>query len=707
MLTKEESVWAELLGKDSPEVKALVAAANAGMDVHEMLRSMVRQKGWDPDDPPKFSLPRDISKSDYIIGTAMSGDVVGEEVGLSQIELSSHLGVFGLSSVGKSTMVKLSILEFLKKDKNNTIFIFDVHGEYRDLLHLFKTDEFIWLPSGEIGINPFEPPVGADGNRVMSPEKWLNVIREWMRLLWLNEPSINLLCEIILEEYERLGVLTGSNNYPSLSDIIEALNLFSPARGSDRERAKGKLLDRLQSLRGQLPGLDVRRSRNFYKLMQRSVILDVSDVKDIALPVLFSLLLTLLWEVFSTEELSGIYRMLVLEEAHKFAGGHLDKRTADLNEGKPSSFLRDLRKTGTCGVIVSQLISDVAASVRGNLGTVISLRQGDRSCVHNAAASLNLAPWQEAEIAKLPPRHAIARFSRYKEPVYLAIKDARNILPEGLPPLGRAEALERGRLVLEANPYVRGSGPQADGESGSPAAAGAEGEGLPSAAGGGLPPTERKVFSRIAEQPWELIEDRMDSLGLDRETEGKARTNLGSRGLIVFAGKVGAKHRLSELTARGRELADTMGLAVAKTSKGSVCHEAIVQHVQRSLGRHSPAFRFQRTGISSTTADVQPDLLLILPGGGRIPIQACNANQPGYEASALLKLCKLAQLGPGDADRVDFVMAVAVNKRHRDAIERALKRQNSDDLPGRLVLLDFDSVIDPEFDWVSVFEMPL
>jgi hypothetical protein len=495
------------------------------------------------------------------------------------------------------------------------------------------------------------------------------------------------------------------NNYPCISDIIEALKQFSPQKGSDRAKAKDKLLDRLQSLRGQLPGLDVQRSRNFFKLMQHSVILDVSDVRDIALPVLFSLLATLLREVFRSDDPPEISRLIVMEEAHEYLGGQTDKRTSDLKEGKPSSFLRDLRKTGSCGVVVSQLISDVAASVRGNLGTVICLRQGHRQCIRDAAASLNLALWQEAEIAKLPNRHAIARFSRHGEPVYLAVKDARNLLPEGLPPPSRAEAWERSRPVLEAIPYVRSCEPPKP-EENSGGRAG-KGEGLPAAASGGLPLSERKVYARIAEHPWELIEDRMDALGLDRETEGEVRARLGSRGLIAFAGKVGAKHRLFELTARGRELASAMGLAAAKTGKGSCVHAAIVEYVQRSLGRHSAAFRFQRAGVSPTTAGVQPDLLLILPSGSRIPIQACYANQPSYEASALLKLCKLSQLGPGDADRIDFTLAVAANKHHRDAIERALKRQNNGNLPGRLALLDFDMVVNPEFDWVSVFELPI
>jgi hypothetical protein len=196
----------------------------------------------------------------------------------------------------------------------------------------------------------------------------------------------------------------------------------------------------------------------------------------------------------------------------------------------------------------------------------------------------------------------------------------------------------------------------------------------------------------------------MGELGFDRETEGNARAKLESRGLIAFAGKVGAKHRLFQLTPRGREFAAAMGLAVSGTGKGSVAHESIICYVQLSLSRFSATFRFQRRGASSTTGGVQPDLLVVAPDGSRIPVQACYGNQPSYEAAALLKLCRLLQLGPGDADRVDFVLAVCVNRHHRNAIERALKNQNGGSLPDKFAALDFDVAISPDFDWNSVFE---
>lgn len=58
----------------------------------------------------------------------------------------------------------------------------------------------------------------------------------------------------------------------------------------------------------------------------------------------------------------------------------------------------------------------------------------------------------------------------------------------------------------------------------------------------------------------------------------------------------------------------------------------------------------------------------------------------------------------GDPDRVDFVLGVAVNKRHKAAIERAIRRGNEGRLPSKLVLLDFDTIVDPGLDWSRIFE---
>ena len=118
MLNKEDFILVELLGRDTPQVQALVAAAanpDLAPHVHEMLRSLARLQGHDPDHLPAFAIPHDLSPSDYPMGVAMSGDVVGGEVGLAEPDLSSHVGIFGTTSSGKTTLVKVLLLGFTGK----------------------------------------------------------------------------------------------------------------------------------------------------------------------------------------------------------------------------------------------------------------------------------------------------------------------------------------------------------------------------------------------------------------------------------------------------------------------------------------------------------------------------------------------------------------------------------------------------------------
>ena len=79
-----------------------------------------------------------------------------------------------------------------------------------------------------------------------------------------------------------------------------------------------------------------------------------------------------------------------------------------------------------------------------------------------------------------------------------------------------------------------------------------------------------------------------------------------------------------------------MGLKIGNPGKGSVPHQAIVHYTEKSLKRYQPGFDFERVGVSSTLG-VQPDDLLLMPDGGRVPIQACYRNQRDYDDN--LKCC--------------------------------------------------------------------
>ena len=66
-----------------------------------------------------------------------------------------------------------------------------------------------------------------------------------------------------------------------------------------------------------------------------------------------------------------------------------------------------------------------------------------------------------------------------------------------------------------------------------------------------------------------------------------------------------------------------------------------------------------------------------------------------------MKLHDLTLLGPGHADAVELVLAVARNKTHRKAVEKAIKERNNGVVPNRVVVMDFDTTL--KADWDDVF----
>jgi hypothetical protein len=141
---------------------------------------------------------------------------------------------------------------------------------------------------------------------------------------------------------------------------------------------------------------------------------------------LFNLLVQVLTVSFHHEPGDPITRLLVVDEAHLVLAGHLDRRTSDIGETAGTSMLRSVRKAGFVGVVVNQLVSDLAPAVLGNLSSVVCMRLTRRECISRIASALGLQKWQERELATLPAREAIVRLSRHAKPIHVAVRELSN-----------------------------------------------------------------------------------------------------------------------------------------------------------------------------------------------------------------------------------------------------------------------------------------
>lgn len=716
MLDRESYILAELLGEDSPEVRALRWMARDPQKadtVRRLLRSLCLQKRIDPDDPPAFALPVGLPPSHCPVGRAKCGGILGEAVGPAGVDFMGHIGIFGSTGQGKTTLIKV-LLEGFHRSGGRAL-ILDAHGEYRDLLLRLPPGECLWLTADGLGLNPFEVPRGRDGLRVTTPEKWIGELADWVRLLWLNDPSVSFFAEVLTRLYRERGVFDGSEDYPRLSDVIAAVEREEVEPRSDRARAQEKVANRLENMRRMLPGLDVHRSRDLHRLLKHTVILDITEVKDVGLAVFFSLLVTVLSWSFRVEPTDPVRRLLAVEEAHLYFGGHTDQRTRDLREGRATGALRSLRKAGFCALLSNQLVSDLVRPVLGNLNSVICMRLTRSECINAASSLLGLARWQREELALLEPREAVARFSRYPKPIHLAVTE---VPPEVLTlRVSRAEAAERSKTLLEAVPFEVKTEPDQEEDAPLPeqsqvpqhkASSAKRGCRVCAELGLQLSRTDHRVMEAICEKPAENIVERCDRLQMRREREAPARRRLEALGLVRYVGSVGNRRALFEPTALGRRWAREHGIRLPRYH-GGLIHEYCTRLAEKKLSRAAPGTRFHRRDTGQPNG-VRPDSLAVLPGreGARIAIQTVVGHNPRDEARNLLKLQQVQREQAAQEGRLpllDLVVCVAVNKRVEAAVQRELLSQTGGSHPYGVVLLNVEEhLLEPAFDWTTVLE---
>jgi hypothetical protein len=345
-------------------------------------------------------------------------------------------------------------------------------------------------------------------------------------------------------------------------------------------------------------------------------------------------------------------RMIVIEEANQTFADDKESRY-DLGDGPGLGFLRSARKIDgdTSVVMTDQVPSALNRATIANCENVICFALGDYKDIEEAGWAAGLERHLHRELVELGEREVIARLGRYSRRA-LKIQIDEISFPQ---PISREEARERSKLVLDSIPFVKRH-PKKDG--------GGKKDGGECTAAGGLPPDELRWFAHFVREPWLLTPDLMKATGLDRDSHDHIRAKFEARGCIAFDGKVGAKFKLWRPTPRGVELANSLGLRTGLPRRGGIGHECMVAYLQSSLGEYlshdsrKPA-RLLRVGAAATTQGVQPDLLVARADGGRFACQVCHRNQPAYEADALLKLNELALGGRGDADKVEFVLAVA------------------------------------------------
>jgi len=363
---------------------------------------------------PFWEIPEEeeVVKGEISLGHVLDGNKLGFDFSLPLNVFTEHIGIFGMTGSGKSFLCKHIARQLIKK--GIPVWFFDFEDEFSDLF-IEDPDNFYVLDPGSMKVNLFQNPPNT--KPIEWFEKLMNVLRE---SLYLRDGSINMIGEILFQQYKARGILKGGNNYPGLTDIYREINRLR-FRVNSRNAGYWESLNNRFSDLVKLPLFDCKQGLDFPSLMKKSVVYKIGGLSDYHQNLLVNYMLTY---ISSYREHTDDKELLVLllDEGHRIINYEKAKR-ADLAEPISFECARNFRKRRVSLILSDQIPSLIPASWMGNLGTRLVQRLsygGDIKTISDATA---LEQEQREFIPELPKRFTIVHYLGWKKPFLIQIPE--------------------------------------------------------------------------------------------------------------------------------------------------------------------------------------------------------------------------------------------------------------------------------------------
>lgn len=535
-------------------------------------------------DNPFWEYPQeeDIVKGDIALGNVMEGNKLGFNFSLPLSIFTEHIGIFGQSGSGKSFLCKYIALQLIKRGIH--VWFFDFEDEYSDLC-IENPSDFYILDPVNIKVNPFQNPPNTKPLEWF--EKLMNVLRE---SLYLRDGSINMIGEILFQQLKMRGVLEGGNDYPALKDIYKEINKLR-FRVNSRNAGYWESLNNRCTDLVKLPMFDPKQGLDFPMLMNKSVVFKLGGLSDYHQNLFVNYMLTY---ISSYREKAGEKDLMVLllDEGHRIINYEKAKR-ADLAEPISFECARNFRKRRVSLILSDQIPSLVPASWMGNLGTRLVLRLSHGGCIRSISEALALEQEQKAFISEIPRRAMILHYIGWSKPFLIQIPELgferidRRIIEEFIKE--RSKELkyvpyEEDGMIIESREDKKEEEVKKDKED----KTGKREDHVR------LLKDEMDYLESIIREPFLAFTKRDEKLGISGWRGNRLRKKLMNKGIIekatINTGKKGGVINLSEITRKGREIADSLGMrANILLGKGSFTHQFWAYKIKEFFGKQGEA----------------------------------------------------------------------------------------------------------------------
>jgi DNA-binding MarR family transcriptional regulator len=503
-------------------------------------------------DPPT----EECSNGEYSLGQVYYGDNPLHTFGLKPESLLGHIGLWGMTSAGKTNASALLMSNLQKSGKS--FLLFDWKKNFRPLLALpeFK-DVKIYTVGRSVSPffwNPLKPPENTD------PSTWLKQVIEVMQhALFLGHGVERLLQKVIHELYVEYDVYGKPKDYPILRDVEQKL---------DDYHCKGREAQWLDSARRAVSTLcfggigEVFNVRNPPEIdFEKSLVLELDSFTESEKIYFTEALLLYLYHIRLSEPNREIFKhCTIIEEAHNCLLKEKTRITG--KESIIEVILRQIRELGEGLVIIDQTPSQITPTALANIHTSIVLKLLFPDDVITAGKLLGLAPHQFDYIKNLKTGWGIMRVPYVPKPFLIKFPlflEKKSVIGDS-ELLGQNTGYSAETIIKQLKEttdelirVLRGTDKRKVKEKDE------------------LTPTEEALIKDIGQRPLSSIVERYHRIGLSAYQGNKAKDSLTKQGLVqtetVSSGN--GRIKILRLTPEGEKVAQTLGFGVEHFPKNA------------------------------------------------------------------------------------------------------------------------------------------
>jgi hypothetical protein len=519
---KADALWVRYNTGDKMEKQEWEQVINLLAEKHKV--SSIEENILLP--PPQ----EDDLQGEISIGSTQYLNQSPREFRLHLSELTRHLGIFGSTGTGKTTLAK-NILRELVSHKVPFV-VFDWEKNYRDLVNENKEVKIFTIGAdiSPFFFNYFKMPEGIPYQEYVK-----NVIDIFNKAYVGGAGSDSVLLQVFDKAYQE-------NEVPTTEDAHEILNseMKKKLRGRDMlwKQSSLRMLQFL-SYGGIGEVFNTKLSYPIETLLNDYVVFELGALANKNDKRFFIEIFTLWYWLYKERqgiEDERLKHVLVFEEFHNIVE---NSQKDDLIQ----KIFRQIRKYGTSLIIIDQTPSLIPNPIFENLYTKVTFSLNHKRNVDAIADAMYMDREERKYIGMLKIGHAICRLmGRYNRPFQLGIpfiKVSQNI----------SDSAVREHMKDFYKDYSPKNAPLAP----SPPLRTPTEQFTPS-------PLERIFLEDLLNHPFDGADQRGKRLGLIPRDSGKIQTGLTEHGIITSL--TIDKKKLFDLTDKGRDRLQKLGLKI-------------------------------------------------------------------------------------------------------------------------------------------------